>query len=101
MIAAWNWAEHQSVGKEQLYCASLAFLGFYSQLFLLLFAITIIIIIIIIFIIIVTGNFTYWTVLISTHGFYLFQILLPVSLGLGGKGKAKCVAVWYLGAGWG
>lgn len=60
LIAAWGWAEDESVGKEQFYSASLAFLGFYSSLFLLLFTITIIniiIIIIIIFIIIVTDNF--------------------------------------------
>lgn len=58
LIAAWGWAERESVGKQQFYSASLAFLGFYSSLFLLLFTITnIIIIIIIIFIIIVTDNF--------------------------------------------
>lgn len=29
------------------------------------------------------------------------QILLPVSLGVGGRGRSKCVAMWYLVAGWG
>lgn len=29
------------------------------------------------------------------------QILLPVSLGVRGRGKSKCVALWYLVAGWG
>lgn len=32
---------------------------------------------------------------------FTFQILLPVSLEVGVRGSSKCVAMWYLIAGWG
>lgn len=42
LVIACGWAGHQSAGSEHWYWASLASLGFYSSLFLLLIAITIV-----------------------------------------------------------
>lgn len=75
-------AGHQSVGAEQLYCALFVYLGFYFSLFFIA-----IIIIIILY-------FKFWTVLVSTHKFYLFLILLPILPGwCGRKWVSSCVVL--------
>lgn len=76
-VTVWEWDGHQSGGGEQLYCASVVFLGFsylpfhcwyycYYFCYFILFQLL---------------NYS-----VSMQEFYLFLILLPIPLAGGGEG---------------
>ena len=88
------------MGGEQLYCASLVFLVFFS---FSPFSFVLSPLIISLIIIIIGGSssgfvlyLSYWTILISAHGVYFLLILLPTPLGVEGKKEgSEQAAAWF------
>lgn len=83
LIAVWGWVWHQSVSGEQLRCASLVFLEFLSLSSFYYYFYCILL------------CFSCCSVLISTHEFYFFPLILPHPLEWGGGGQVAGGA-WLL-----
>ena len=96
----WGRAGYQSAGGEQLHCASLVFIVFFSY-----FPSSFIFSPHVISLIIIIGGsssrlilyLSYWIVLISAHGIYILLILLPIPPGAGGR-KKEGASKWLHGS---